>query len=276
MTVCIGAICQQDKGNDERRIVVCSDWKSETQWGGSETEDKFRYLSKGWVALMADQLNRAEELVARYEVHLRGLSSVNDDLELFEEMKKPAHRQKEALANDYLRQTLGVPLLELVSPDKNFPESIVNKRLEEVANIQLHASLILAGFFETRQGDDENKEKLPYLFVVEDSQNHEDVVRPEDNFAAIGSGAYVAIPTLHQREQDDSKSLMETIYNIYEAKGLSQIAPGGGAATSMDVLYPDGTTWEWSDDLADRCRWLFDRLGPKLGNYILDSVTLLA
>ncbi len=121
--------------NDEQRIVVCSDWKSETDWGGSETADKFRYLPKGGVALMADQHNRCEELIAYYEVHLRDLSGVNDDLELFNEMKKPAHKHKEALANDYLRQTLGVSLFDLVSPEKNFPESIVNKRLEEVANI---------------------------------------------------------------------------------------------------------------------------------------------
>lgn len=117
---------------------------------------------------------------------------------------------------------------------------------------------------ETRQADEEERQNLPYFFVVQDSQDHEDVVRPEDNFASIGSGSYVAIPALHQREQEDSNSLLETIYNVYEAKRLSQIVPGVGLATSIDVLYPDGTTWEWSDELADRCKWLFDRLGPKL------------
>ena len=63
---------------------------------------------------------------------------------------------------------------------------------------------------ETRQADEEERQNLPYFFVVQDSQDHEDVVRPEDNFASIGSGSYVAIPALHQREQEDSNSLLGT------------------------------------------------------------------
>jgi hypothetical protein len=263
VTVCIAAICQQDKENTDARIVVCSDWKSETDWGGSETADKLRLLPKGWVALMADQLSRCEELVAQYETHLRDLREVSDDRHLFEEMKKPAHKQKEVLANDYLRQMLGISYADLVSPDKKFPEEMVNKRLEEVAKIRLRAALIIAGFIETTQGE-EKRENLPYLFVVDDGGDHEDVVRVEDNFAAIGSGAYVAIPTLHQRGHEEDKSLMETIYSVYEAKRLAEIVPGVGEATSLDVIYPDGRMMTWTDELNQRCKWLFDRLGPKL------------
>src|SRR5271166_695836 len=93
MTICIAAVCQQDKDNDEPRIVLCHDWKSETEIGGSETSDKQRELPKGWVALMADTMHRCEELVAQYERHLRGLSDVLDDRQLFEEMKIPAANQ---------------------------------------------------------------------------------------------------------------------------------------------------------------------------------------
>jgi hypothetical protein len=264
MTICIAAICQQDKDNQESRIVLCHDWKSETNIGGSETSDKQRELPKGWVALMADTMHMCEELVAQYERHLRGLGDVLDDRQLFEEMKIPAHTQKQVLANDYLRQMMGISYADLVSPDKKLPDSIVEDRLNEVAQIQLRASLILAGFMTTQQRDDPKRERLPYLFVVEDSKEHQDVVKVEENFAAIGSGAYVAIPAMHQRAQEEDNFLMETIYTVLEAKRLSEVVPGVGEVTTINVMYPDGTLKRWSEELFERLDWLFDRLGPKL------------
>jgi hypothetical protein len=263
MTICIAAMCQQDERNEESRIVLCYDWKAEQEFGGSETSDKMRDLPKGWVALMAGVMPRAEELVAQYETHLRTLKEVKDDADLFAEMKIPARKHKENLATDYIWQTMGVSYADLVSPAKKFPESIVEQRLNEVAQIKLGATIILAGFAATDQGK-ETRKPLPYIFVVDDQGDHQDVVRVEENFAAIGTGAYVAIPALHQREQDDGLSLMQTLYNVMEAKILSQVVPGVGQATEIDVLYPDGTLKRWSNPLFDRLGKLFDKLGPTL------------
>lgn len=262
MTVCIAALCEQSQDNREQRIVVCYDWNSEHEMAGSETADKLRVLPRGWIALMADTLSRCEELVARYETHLREMKGLVDDNHLFEEMKKPAHAQKAALANDYMMQTLGVSYADLVSPDKNFPEEIVSKRLEEVAQIKLRAALIVAGFVATQQADIPQRETNPYVFVVDD-QNHEDVVRVEENWGVVGTGSYVAIPALHQREQDNDTDLMETIYNLYEAKRLAEVVPGVGESTSIAVMYPDGTLKSWTEPLLNRCKWIFDRIGPK-------------
>ncbi|MGB0014158.1 MAG: hypothetical protein WBQ03_21345 [Candidatus Sulfotelmatobacter sp.] len=57
-----------------------------------------------------------------------------------------------------------------------------------------------------------------------------------ENFAAIGTGSYVAIPAMHQREHDENKSLMETIYTVDEAKRLAQVVPGVGGTTSISVI----------------------------------------
>jgi hypothetical protein len=263
MTICIAAICQQDKTNEEERIVLCYDWNAETAYGKSETSDKQRDLSKGWVALMADIIPRAEELIARYERFLSNQKEVEDDQDLFEKMKGPAHKQKESLADDYLKQAMGVSYADLVSPTKKFPDAVVEQRLNEVAEIQLRASIILAGFIKTRQADAEEKELNPYLFVVEDSKEHQDVVRIEENFAAVGSGAYVATPTMHQREHDNQKSLMETIYTVLEAKWLSEVVPGVGGSTTLHVMYPDGTLKRWSNALYDRLDYMFGKFGPK-------------
>ena len=262
MTICIAAVCQQDRDNKEPRIVLCSDWKAETEFGGSETSDKLRTLPKGWVALFADTQSRAEELIAQYETHLRTLSVIADDKQLFAEMKKPAQRQKEILANDYIQHTLGISYAQLVSPSLKLPDEVVTQRLGEVGRIKLRATLIIAGFAKGTETDD--PETDPYLFVVDDQDDHQDVVRVEENFAAIGSGAYVAIPALHQREHDFDKSLMETIYSVYEAKRLAEVVPGVGEATSLNVMYPDGRLMVWSEALWDYCGNLFEKLGPKL------------
>jgi len=263
MTICIAAICQQDEKNDEPRIVLCYDWKAEQVYGGSETSNKMRDLPNGWVALMAGTMSRAEELVAEYETHFRSMKQVADDSALFSEMKTPARKQKEKLITEYIWQTMGVSYSDLVSPCKKFPESIVEQRLNEVAQLKLGATIILAGFSATDQGE-ELRKRMPYLFVVDGESSPEDVVRVEENFTAIGTGSYVAIPAMHQREHDEERSLMETIYAVDEAKRLSQVVPGVGETTSITVMYPDGTLKKWSNALFHRLDSLYERLGPTL------------
>jgi hypothetical protein len=261
LTVCIAAVCQH---NDEKRIVLCSDWKGEIlNLAGSETTDKLRFLPKGWIALMADTLSRAEELIAAYETHIRGMEAVPDEYALFTEMKKPAQKYKEAMIDDFVRQTWGMSYSQLIASASNLPGESVAKLLDSITSIKLGASLIVAGFIDTP--DDEGKrESSPYLFVVQDSDGHEDVVSIQQQYAVIGSGAYVAIPAIHQREHDDEKSLMETIYTLFEAKKLSQVVPGVGEATSIDVMEPGGKLWSLSDAGHDRCEQLFNQIGPRL------------
>ena len=268
MTVCIAAECTH---NGEPRIVLCSDWKGETALGGSETTDKLRVLPKGWVALIADTLSRAEELVAQYESHFERLAAFTDDRHLYEEMKKPAQALKAMLANDYVQQTMGMSYTDFLTRAEHLPKEFVTQRLMEVSEIKLHASLILAGFVGGKNREIEREKTEPYLIVVEDTESHEDVVRVEESFAVIGSGAYVAIPVFHQREHQPEKSLMETIYTVYEAKTLSEVVPGVGKTTSIDVMEPDGSIWCLSDAGHDRCQELFGQLGPKLGVSLLSE-----
>jgi hypothetical protein len=125
----------------------------------------------------------------------------------------------------------------------------------------LGATIILAGFAATEQSEEKRKQR-PYLFVVDGESSPEDRVSVTENFAAIGVGSYVAIPAMHQREHDESKSLMETIYAVDEAKRLSQVVPGVGEITAINVMYPDGTLRRWSNALFSRLDYLWDRLGP--------------
>jgi ATP-dependent protease HslVU (ClpYQ) peptidase subunit len=260
VTICIAAVCQH---NNKPRIVLCTDWRGETYLGASETSDKRRLLPNGWVALLAGDLNRAEELVALYESHLATKDSFADDNELFSFMKRPTETYKESLADSYIRQSLGISYREFLDRADKLPAEIVSAKLNEIDRIKLNAALILCGFIRTSSEGSAN----PYLFVVEDEDNHSNVVRVEDNFAAIGSGAYVAIPSLHQREHDSEKSLMETLYAVFEAKELSRVVPGIGAATSIDVMDADAAKpmlWSITEAGYEHCSALFRKLGPKL------------
>lgn len=257
VTVCIAAMCEH---NGEPRIVLCSDWKGEEGFGGSETTDKWRSLPKGWEALIAGDLSRAEELIARYESHLKLMPDMPNDNTLYDEMKKPAHTQKAALIDDYVRQLLGISYVDFLS-STTLPHEFVAKQLDEVARIRLGAQVILAGFCQFVPTMDINS----YLFVVgEEHTESTDVVRIADNFAAIGSGAYVAIPVMHQHEHESDKPLMETIYTIFEAKRLSEIVPGVGQATSLEIMEPSGKVKVLSDAGYKQCMTLFSKLGPKL------------
>jgi hypothetical protein len=69
---------------------------------------------------------------------------------------------------------------------------------------------------------------------------------------------------MHQRDHDSEKPLLETIYTVYEAKRLSEIVPGVGEATSIEVMEPSGKIWTWTDALEEQCGDLFQKIGPKL------------
>lgn len=260
MTVCIAAICQQQ---NKSRIVTCTDWKQESSIAQPETADKMRLLPKDWVALMAHTLCRAEDLITHYARKLRTTEAFEDDKALFEAMKEPAFEHKRALTDEYIKQTLGISYQEFLDRASTLPQEVVAQKLKEISGIRLGAALILAGFIEVTRQERKTNENLPYLFVVDDQDNHQDVVRVEDGFAVIGSGSYMAIPALHQREQDDEKGLMETIYNVYEAKRLAEVVPGVGETTSIDIIQPGGM-WTLSDAGYDRCKEIFDQIGPKL------------
>lgn len=261
MTVCIAAVCQHD---DEPRIVLCSDWKGEEGFGGSETTDKWRSLPKGWEVLLAGDVSRAEELIARYEDHLEQMTDPATDNALFEEMKKPAHEHKARLVDDYIRQMFGISYTDFLS-STTLPHEFVAKQLDEIARISLGTQLILAGF--VKKTSDKTTDIYSHLFVVGEENTpsaQANPVRIADNFAAIGTGAYVAIPVMHQHEHDSDKSLMETIYTVFEAKRLSEIVPGVGTATSVEVMEPNGSVKLLSEAGFKRCLELFSKLGPKL------------
>lgn len=256
----MAAACEHEK---EPRIVFCTDWQQQIEGiGGAENRNKMDFVKDGWPVLIADTLCHAEELIGIYRSHLKTVDLVETNV--LDEMKIPAQMYKATLANDYIKQTLGVDYNYFLQYGKRrFPEELHREKLDEISRIKLGVSLIVAGFAKCEKVGPYKEQSQPFICVIEDDEEHKDVVRLENDFAAIGSGAYVASAALFHREQHWQRPLLYTIYSVYEAHEFADRVPGVGAALSIDVLEPGGIRM-LSDEGYEYCQKLFKRYGPRM------------
>jgi hypothetical protein len=260
MTVCIAAACEENI--DEPRIVLCRDWRSEVpNVGSSDNQLKFRNLSQQWVALLAGNVSRAEELCIRFETHLKTTEFAEDNL--VDEARAVFHAYKETLANSWLKTTYGFSFKHLIDRGREaLGEQFTETCLDQISRLTVGAELIIAGFLNTY--DYVDRKPAPNAMICALSESHDgDVAVLEDEYAVIGSACNAARTILSVREQDAATSLMETIYAVYEAKCISETVPGVGPSVSIDVMYPDGKILQLSDSGFDRCNELLTRFGMK-------------
>jgi len=245
VTLCIAAACCETT-RDKPRIVLCADHKVGTWAAQAEIGFKFSWVTRNWPALVAGDLARTEELTATFATALDGktLNRYN----VFDHMKAAGHAFREKLADELVRQKLSVSYEYLRQNRGKFPSATVYEIYTQISNIDSGAELIAAGFLNNR----------PALFVVEKDCS----VSHRQHFAAIGTGAYIAEPALYQRRQSKTKSLSDTLYHVYEAKRLGEIAEAVGKMTSIAVISPPAKEGEAIDD-----KWVgesgFDFLGEK-------------
>ena|ERR1035438_1269618 len=250
MTLCIAAACEH---KDKPAIVLCSDWRGETESAGADTIDKFRWVTDGWPSLIAGTVSKADELVETYERHLEKKTLTR--LNVVQELKLPLQQRKAELAEEYIQRLLGISYREFLQRGKDqLPPEFFQQTVNAIANLGLDCELIIAGCV---PGDD--SDPVTEIFRTDAWGNF----FREENFSAIGSGAQVASAALFQREHDSSVKLMNALYNVFEAKRLGEISPGVGSNTSIDVLMSDGSVREISDDCFDLLEKMFRRYGPK-------------
>ena len=262
MTLCIAVACEMGLGR-EPRIVLCTDWQQEMEGiGAAENRNKLSWVKEGWPVLIADILCHAAGLTDEYGAHLGKI--VLDRENVLSELKKPAQRYKRILANDYLNQLVGFDYNEFLERKAQFPDEFFRERIDEISRIKLGASLIISGFVECGTNMPLNTVMQPCLCVVEDSEDHHDVVRLEQDFAAIGSGAFVATAVLFWRAQHWERDLLPTIYSVFEAHRVasSSKVPGVGENMTIDVL-ANGEIREVSEEGYSYCEYLYSRFGPR-------------
>jgi ATP-dependent protease HslVU (ClpYQ) peptidase subunit len=263
MTVCIAAICTAE--DDNRKIVLCRDWRSEIQGvGSSDNIEKFREIGKGWVALYAGSDSRADELLVRYENHIKKTPFTEENI--IDEARTVFHEYKKTLTESHFSTKYGVPYSFIVNHGmEKFGEKFVADCLDEAGRVFVGVELLIVGFVEVFDYTEMKSWRSPVIVLVSEITGG-DVVSLESEFAAIGSAANPARTMLFLRNQDSLDSLMETIYAVFEAKTLSETVPGIGESYSIDVMDEDGNVMMLSDEGAKVCKTLFTRFGPRERN----------
>jgi hypothetical protein len=187
------------------------------------------------------------------------------EFNLINHLREPVQIQKKRLADAYLRQTYTFNSDYLYGKGAaSLPEALRTKMSEEVSKIKLGASLIVAGFMAETMFDDDSKELVPFLCLVDDTAASPDDVRMESDVACIGSGNFAAATSLYRREQNSMDSLEKTLYNVYEANRLSEEVPGVGKNfLSMNILHQDGKMKELTDAGYSHLRRMYARYGPR-------------
>jgi len=246
MTLCIGAICEQD---DRPRIVLCSDWQQETPFAGGEVSDKLKWLDTDhkWAALVADSVSRGFQLVDTLRKHFKTKTSIGDD-EIFSFLEAGLALHKVRLSDEFFKLNYGVSFDEVLSngsegAQRRFPDRFVEESLQKLESVKFGAQVIVAGFAE---GD------VPALFIINEDpySPNATLLRRDENFAAIGSGAPSALMTLYRRKHIGTEiSLLRAMYHLFEAMVMSgEVVPGVGKEDmSIDVLSPSGPPLSLSD-----------------------------
>ena len=232
MTVCIGAIC--DDGN---AVVVASD--KMVTFGQpinlqTEPDPKFKKiyeLTASSVALFSGSVPDGEEIISNVKANIGGqrISIHNIAVKVKDEYS--------SLKNIRVEDTILKPLLKV---DFNgFQQLITNSSSSQILtqilgiisqhNLQL--DILIAGSDDTGC----------HLWTV----THPGQLLCLDalGYASIGSGGIHASIRLSLGHQSRVANIINTFYNVNEAKKSSEIAPGVGRDTDMALIKDDRITF---------------------------------
>lgn len=225
MTLCVAANCR-DKGRP--MTVIAADLTVEGVTSTAEIENKVHWVGdRPYPTLISGSGSRAEELLdhmtrcgneAKGKVKTRG--------EFLTICRETMRRHKHSLADEYISAKLGISYDKLLgSLHSSLPAETYRGIMNDVGRMKLGCDVIVV-FFEWEHGE-------PMIVRM----NDEGELEICSNFAAIGSGVYIAESALFHREHTEDSSLADTLYRVYEAMRLGAHAPGVGEKFHMYVTY---------------------------------------
>jgi 20S proteasome alpha/beta subunit len=223
MTVCIGAICDQGKS-----VVVAADrmmtFGPPMNLQSEGAVRKIVPLSDSSVMLFSGSVPDGEALAHGIRAFTKNgtynLSQISDfAAKTYQELK--GRRVEDSI----LRPLLGIDFpkfQQLVSQSAS--SQVLGQVLGMISQHNLNLDIILSGI------DDGNG----HLSIV----THPGTALLMDivGFSAIGSGGMHASVRLSLGHQTKELSIPETIFNVYEAKRASEVAPGVGKFTDVAIL----------------------------------------
>lgn len=215
MSLCIAAKCECE---GKPHVVLCCDWLESSEYGSSETCDKFGFVRDGWPVLIADKVARADELIAMYEVKFEAATITKSNAH--SEVKRMAREVFGVLRDENAQIFYGATVPELVAS-----KSFSDEQIKRIGSVYTGADLLVATIIEDQ------------AFVFELDQQGRAISHPE--YGMIGSAEH-ASSFLHWRNVTSRDDLATVLYEVYEAKRFAEMGSEVGRDTSMYVLNPDG------------------------------------
>ena len=231
MTLCLAAECRRHR-HFFNALVFATDQKIEGEIASADIGRKLVTITGQWYPiLMAGTQTRALSLIDEIGRAIQRFETPpgKDDIPPPWEhvLQLAVMQQKNNIAQEIVSTSFGITYDEFLKAGKAaFPEDIHREVISEIAKAPLDCWLLVLAFAHT----DARLYRIGPTGTVESCEN----------FAAIGSGYYVAEASLFQRSQNVQNDLGTTIYNVYEAMKLGSIAPGVGAKFQIGVA-----EWEW-------------------------------
>lgn len=235
MTICIALICKCDgilgyEENSEVIVFATDHMITLPEVGEFEhTIEKCRKVNHNTIAMLSGEALLFDDV-------LDGTNNLQD----FDGIRDKIHENMNSLRNQriesYLLDRFNIRFEDLGNymqlPQHN---NILERIMNEISNVHLKTSVLLAGYKNNRAEIVEINE-ITYI-------NTRDI-----NFNAIGSGGTQAINTLLFQSHTKDDNLRTALYNVFKAKKNSEVASGVGRETVIGIMFEDGHIYELTNE----------------------------
>jgi 20S proteasome alpha/beta subunit len=226
MTVGIAATC--DYATDDPKVMLCSDWQVTSELGASQTHYKEFELGMGWHCLYAGLPPSARILVHGFRQKIKEHKKEIDETNVLPIIQSALNERKFNLCNEFVQGRFAMSYdLFMKIGRTNLPEDRFLSAVHSIENILLGAEFLIVGFISG------------YPVIVQTDQRCGASIK--ESFACIGEGSYLAHASLMHRQHDELAVLGTALYSVYEAKKWAERNRTVGDATSVDLLYRDGS-----------------------------------
>ena len=249
MTICIAAGAALNSENAS--IILCTDWLTSTEIGGSEVMLKQRMLLLDFFYLPSGSEAQILDLLRSLNVAFRGLKK---DIFLEDEILKATRLAlfnfKREMADIFIKSRYGMSYDDFYgSGISKMPPDLFREEMAQISRMELETEVIIAGF------------AGKFALLIETTSSGGASIK--EDFVTVGSGSYLASASLMQREYMDVWPLDRCIYAIFEAKKYSERIGTVGKQSLISVIKPDGKRFVISQEGLKELEGLYEKYGPQ-------------
>jgi hypothetical protein len=255
MTVCIAAVCESGK-----KIVVATDrmltFTAPVNVEFETDEQKIEELASNCIVLASGNTAFATEILDNVRKNVGAVrpqniaeiaQSIKDTYISVRTTKIEDTVVKALLGRDYARfSERGASLPNYLQTQSNTYQQIV--ALTQQYNLVV--DFIIAGLDDL--GGHVSVVTNPGTLLSLDKMG----------YGAIGSGGMHATIHLSLNGQSKRKAFLETLYDVYVAKRISEVAPGVGTATDLAVIESTGV-WHCTEPVMIALKKVYDEVSAK-------------